>query len=87
MIDPRSIMLRSLRYRSPTNAIRESFYIRGNNIFCSNPSLFEAYNNDTDKSEQGLDIYINSYVRKVAKNGGTGRRRVRGYKRKSVVEN
>ena len=58
MVDLRTTtLLRSLRYRSPTNAIRESFYIRGNNIFCSNPSLFEAYNNDTDKSEQGLDIY------------------------------
>ena len=79
MFDPQNIMLRSLRYYSPTEELRESFYVSGNTIFCSKPALLNKYYNTNTDQEQGVNV--NSYVRKASKNQGTGKKRIRGHKR------
>ena len=87
MVDPRSIMLRSLRYHAPTEELRESFYVRGNTLFCSKPELLNKYCNTNTDQEQ--EVNVNSYVRKARqyhKNGGTGRKRIRGHKRKPTQQ-
>ena len=87
MIVPRSIMLRSLRYHAPTDELRESFYLRGNTIFCSKPSLLKKYCNTNINQEQ--EVHVNSYIRKAKqyhKNGGTGRKKIRGHTRQPVKQ-
>ena len=84
MNDPRNIMLRSLRYHAPTEELRESFYVRGDTIYCSKPSLLNKYSNINTDQEQGVNI--NSYIRKASKNVGTGKRRVQGHKRQPVKQ-
>ena len=87
MFDPRNIMLRSLRYHAPTEELRESFYLRGNTIFCSKPSLLKKYSNTNTNQEQ--EVNVNSYIRKAKqyhKNGGTGKKRIRGHKRQPAQQ-
>ena len=87
MFDPRNIMLRSLRYHAPTEELRESFYVRGNTIFCSKPSLLKKYGDTNTNQEQ--EVNVNSYIRKVKqyhKNGGTGKKRIRGHKRQPAQQ-
>ena len=77
MVDMRQIVLRSLRYHSPTDEIRESFTIQGNNVICTKPHLLKTYT-ETPPS-QNSTTHINSYIRKAA--SGTGRQRIKGHKR------
>jgi len=79
MFDPRNTMLRSLRYHAPTEELRESFYVRGNTIFCSKPALLNKYCNTNTDQEQGVNV--NSYIRKASRNQGTGKKRIQGHKR------
>ena len=85
MFDPQHIMLRSLRYHAPTEELRNAFYVKGNTVFCSKPSLLTKYNN-TDTNKEQNNINVNSYIRKANKKQGTGLKRIRGYKRQSTQQ-
>ena len=77
MFDARQVVLRSLRYHSPTDEIRESFTIQGNDVICTRPHLLDTYRNTSPS--QNSTTHIDSYIRKSA--SGTGRQRVKGHKR------
>ena len=80
MFDPRNIILRSLRYHSPNDEIRESFIIKNNTIYCTKPHLLEKYNGGIANTGQESEQAVGNYIRKSPKNS-TGRRKVKGYKR------
>lgn len=79
-MDMRQLVLRSLRYHSPTAEIRDSFTLSGNTIICTKPHLLNSSGNTS--CAEPSSININSYVRKAATGGG--RQRVKKHKRSST---